>query len=155
MASFHSISLNVGPMTSNQLWVPKCSTIIQTFFPPQQTQLHLLCIITEGKQSSLFHIPLPLELCPSGALDRRKTRVQLCSSSLHLYVSFMSPFHLLSLLSTCRFLFLFHFVLWTIFFSRGHCPLPFVHNVRLFIFHSCLLPCLFYSPPSSFFFLSF
>lgn len=26
----------------------------------------------------------------------------------------------------------------------GHCLLPFVHNVRLFMFHSYLLPCLLY-----------
>ena len=41
------------------------------------------------------------------------------------------------------------------FFPSGHCPLPFVHNVRLFIFHSCLLPCSFYFLLPPFLFLFF
>lgn len=89
----------------------------------------------------------------SRALDWRKTRVQLCSSSsLHLYMSFMSPIQLHSVLSYRLPLFTFLGP----FFPSGHYPLPFVHNVRLFIFHSCLL-CLayFFSSPPPFCYFSF
>lgn len=60
------------------------------------------------------------------------------TSSPHLY----SPFWLLSTSNQCCPLVSSSLTLsfWPF---CGHCPLSFVHNVGLFIFHSCLLPCFF------------
>lgn len=141
----------MGSMTSNQSWEPECSTKILKLFPTTNTVASFMhnhqgktnsCPFITSLYSWSFERPGELKyISISRASDWKKNTVQLRSSSFHLYMSFMSPVQ--SLLSTYLFLFLFQFVLGP-FFPSGHCPLPFVHNVRLFIFHSCLLPCLLY-----------
>lgn len=45
LPSFHSISINVGSMINNQLWVPECCTKIHAFFPLQIWHASISCII--------------------------------------------------------------------------------------------------------------
>lgn len=101
----------------------------------------------------IFKCPGELKYVSKFLETGEKTRVQLRSSSLHVFICSLCLLstHCCPLIASFSF---FTFVLWP-FFPIGHSPLLFVHNVRLFIFHSCLLPCLFYfllSSPSLFFF---
>lgn len=145
-------------MTSNQLWVPKCSRENYRFFPSTKAAAsfmqHRPCFTSLYSRSGTFGTARRIKIC----LHYLNVKLKEDMSPTLLFFSPpficpLSPIQLRSLLV----LFLCHFVLWTIFFPSGHCPLPFVHNVRLFIFHSCLLPCLFYFflPPFFFFFFFF
>lgn len=137
---------------------------ILRFFSPPTTNTSFL---TKGKQLSLFCLFIPGALPQWGGLnapaksftsslereDCRKLEFNfpLLANFLCLVCLLSSSIHCCPLIALFPF---FHFVLGP-FFQVVDAHSPFVHNVRLFIFHSCLLPCLFYFllPLSSVFFL--
>lgn len=85
---------------------------------------------------SRFHFSSFLTFSRSRAFWSKTCLNVYCSP--HFSISFTFLIHLQSLLFTC---FLSPFLLhpWTILLTAHN---PFVHNVMLFICHSCLLPCL-------------
>lgn len=89
-----------------------------------------------------FKCPGKIIYFMSGKGDCRKLELNfpLLSNFMCLVCRLPSSVHCCPLIALFPF---FDFVLGP-FFPVVNAHSPFVHNVRLFIFHSCLLPCLFY-----------